>query len=257
MSGAWRLLLLAALLRAPQAAWAQEAPRDVAASFFAAVAEARWRDAARLLDLRAFDRYRRELIASMRLPVPERTITVEEILRHQPDMPRAVAEYQVSKAQEAQRDVSAMMLSHDYAGVTSVDSLAAMSAEEAAARWVQARDDRWMSRRALEAAVRRGHCPPGLTTDRPEAVAPQEIVGTVITDSVAYVLHVDPRFRSTRPDADLHGPGPSVLQLRPVAGRWRIVPRQDVLRARGAVFVSADCMPVDSTTGRRRRGGRD
>jgi hypothetical protein len=255
MSGRLILLLLAGLACGAAPAAAQESPTDVAASFFKAVAEERWRDAARLLELRAFDRYRREQVASMRLPMPESTITVEELLRHDPDMPRAAAEYRVRKAQEARRNTRERLLAHEYAGVTSLDSLAAMSAEEAAARWLQVRDVRWMSRRAHEEAVRSGRCPPGLPAGEPEVVAPHEIVGAVNNDSIAYVLHADPTFRPRRPDADLHGPGPTVMHLRRRGGRWQIVPRYDVLREGLGSFVSVECTPVDSAP-RRRPGDR-
>lgn len=58
---------------------AQETPRAVASAFFKAIAEERWRDAARAMDLMAFDRYRRERIAALRLPQqPMGQITVHE-----------------------------------------------------------------------------------------------------------------------------------------------------------------------------------
>jgi hypothetical protein len=160
-----RLVVAVALAAAGAApVHAQESPAQVAAAFFKAVAEERWRDAARQLDLAAFDRFRRERIAAARLPQPpHRQTTVEDLLRHDPDMPRAVAEYQIRKMTEARRHVF-NWVDHEFAGVADVDALAALSAEESAARWLQARDLRWQSRRAAERERARGCAlPPGQT----------------------------------------------------------------------------------------------
>jgi hypothetical protein len=202
----------------------------------------RGRDAARLLDLRSFERYWREQVHWMkRRPVDhERTITVEELLRHDPQMPRAVAEYQVRRALETRPDFGEM-LNHEYAGVTSLDSLAALSVEDAAARWLRAQDHRWAARLSRRDAARRG-CPMPPETDAPEPAPPHQVLGMVVRDSVAYILHVDPLVQMKSGDTDLHGPSPLVLHLRRRSGRWQILPRHDVLRTINSV-VSYDCVP--------------
>jgi hypothetical protein len=117
---------------------AQASPTEVAAAFFKAVTEERWRDAARELDLAAFDRFRRERIAAERLsPRRQWVVTADDLLRRDPDMPRAVAEYQAKKIEESARE-TVSWTERDFANVSGIDSLAALSAEEAAARWLQA-----------------------------------------------------------------------------------------------------------------------
>ena len=72
---------------------AQEPPpnaaaAEVASAFFRAIAQQRWRDAVRYLDPTGLEPYRQQVVAAARRP-PHVT-TVEELLRGDPDMPRAV-----------------------------------------------------------------------------------------------------------------------------------------------------------------------
>jgi hypothetical protein len=239
-SSALALLAVAASGAAPLAA--QDSPREVATAFFTAVAEERWRDAAGLLDLRTFERFRRDQVQWMRAPTPEPTITVEQLLRHDPGMPREVAEYEVKRIRERSRDVRGQMLEREFANVTSVDTLAALPAAEAAARWLQAQDYRWLWRLARRDAAHRG-CPTMPESEGPRA-AVREIVGAILADTIGYVLHTDPMFRMRSEDTDLHDPSPVVMHLRRRAGRWLILPRHDVLRAAGTI-VTMDCEPIE------------
>jgi hypothetical protein len=244
MTQRWRALaVLATIARAAAPVEAQDSPRDVAAAFFQAVAEERWRDAAGVLDLRAFERYRRQQVQWMRVPAPEPTITVEELMRHDPEMPREVAEYRLKEMRRIQRD-HGDLLEHLYAGVRSVDTLAALSVQDAAARWLQAKDHRWIWRRSALSAARRG-CPVPPESPEPAVAQAHEITGIVaVGDTIAYVLHEDPVFRMKSGDIDLHGPAPSVLQLRRRRGRWEILPREDVFGVVGGV-VAFHCEPTD------------
>ncbi|MFN2567647.1 MAG: hypothetical protein ABR499_21845 [Gemmatimonadaceae bacterium] len=221
-------LALTALAATSAPLAAQESPRDVAASFFRAVAEERWRGAAGHLDLAAFDRYRRERIAAERLPQPpRRTITADDLLRQDPDMPRAVAEYQARRMSEA-TGRALTWVDHEFADVPTVDSLAALSAEESAARWLQARDPRWTARRNAQVQRERG-CPVPLELGRSFPPPVHEIVASVVADSAtAYVLHRDATLRRrAEPDLDasIHSEGPLVMTLRRRNGRWQILPR--------------------------------
>jgi hypothetical protein len=225
---------------------AQETPTGVATAFFEAMAEERWRDAARSMDLLAFDRYRREQISAVRLPQPpRRRMTVDDYLQHQPDMPRAVAEYHVRTMNERVHDPSEWLL-REFAGVRSLDSLAALSAEEAAARWLQAQDFRWSFRQAREQERARG-CPIPDEADQHLPAPEHRVVGAVIVDSAtAYVLHEDDQFRRAEPDRDaaMHAPLPNILTLRRRGDRWRILPRQAMFHGSGAVaHVSVQCVP--------------
>lgn len=229
---------------------AQETPREVAEAFFKAVAEGRWRDAARAMDLLAFDRYRRERIAAARLPRPPiPPMTVDEYLQHEADMPRVVAEYHVRKINERRSDPTEPTdwLLHEFAEVPSVDSLAKLFVEEAAARWLRAQDLRWTLRQARERERARG-CPlPGDGADVIPAPA-YHVVGEAIVDSTtAYVLHEDRQFRRAEPDVDaaMHATAPAILTFRRRGDRWRILPRETMLRGGAGVgFVSVRCLPA-------------
>jgi hypothetical protein len=210
---------------------AQASPAEVAATFFKAVAEERWRDAARELDLTAVDRYRRERIAAARLPqLRPRPMTVDEYLRHNPDVPRAVAEYHVRGINEARFDPDEWVI-REFANVSHIDSLAALSAHDAAARWLQAQDLRWMVRLSEEEQRKRGCVP--VADAAPSVPAPRhEILGMIIADSTtAYVLYREAALRRAEPDVDaaVDAEPPHVLTLRRRGGTWRLLPRRGML----------------------------
>jgi hypothetical protein len=238
-------ILLAAVAIGAAPAGAQDTPSEIAAAFFKAVAGERWLDAARHLDVAALDRYRREQIAAARLRPhrPPRVITVEELLQQDPDMPRAVAEYQARKANERIREPSGWF-EHEFA-VTSLDSLAALSPEEAAARWLQARDLRWRTRRAVEQMRARG-CRLPAAADEPLPAPSQRILAAAVVDSTtAYVLFDHGRFVRADPDLDaaLHSDGPHLLTLRRRGERWRILPRHEMAHGPVVIDYIVDCPP--------------
>jgi hypothetical protein len=235
----------AALLsaRAPCGA-TQEAPAGVVKAFFKAVAEERWRDAARYLDVSTFDRYRRAQVAYLRQARPGPQLAVEDLLRIDPDMPREVAEYEVRRMAQRRHGIDDE-LSREFAGVTSVDTLAAMSADDAAARWLQAKDFRLIVRRELQAQRDRGcRIPAGAENMLPPAPAP-ELLGAVVLDSAAYVIVRDGgREPGGDPFFDVHAEGPRVIQLRRVRDQWRILARADVATGQSIGFsTSDDCPP--------------
>lgn len=206
----------------------------VADSFFRAWGDARWRDAARLLDLQAFGRLRDAQVHSMRR-ARIRRMTAEELMREAPKMPRAVAEYQAAEfnARAGRND----WLLYDYANVPSVDSLAALSVEEAAARWLEAKDQRYHVRRALEEQRSRCTVPDSVFAQMfPLPTTKYELLGTLVRDSLAYTLfdeaydpapadslHSRHGARTGASDAVWVVP-PSVLTLRRAGGTWRIAP---------------------------------
>ena len=229
------------------------APEAVARAFFAAAAAARWREAAGYVDLARFDAMRRERVEGARRYSPLPVMTAAELRRHDPEMPQAVAEYTVRQMAEV-RARSGDRIAHEYADVPSADSLARLPAIEVAARWLEAQDLRYQVRRALADERARGCTAhpdmPGLPAERPRAV-----LGAVVRDSAAYVLHeaapeadgapeptdAASRRRRLRRAAGLEFP-PAVLVLRPVGGAWRVVPSPGGLTGGlGSVGVSLDC----------------
>lgn len=228
-------------------------PADIARQFFSAERDGRWLDAARLLDLKAVEVQRTRSVANARRVQPPFHLTVEQLLRHDPSMPRAVAEYQVKQSETVFRDYNP--LSDEYADVTTADSLAALPIDVAGARWLEARDPRWQIKKHPEPIP--AECAPpsdsGLTTMKiqmalAESAAtlftppPREVVAVTgagpkvpgSVDSVSYVLFRD-RYQPTRDSAArarMASPemqmSPGVLTLIRTPGGWRVVPIPDL-----------------------------
>jgi hypothetical protein len=233
--------LLAALLPAQSKSGAS--PTEVAREFFNAQSDGRWLDAARLLDLRGFESYRQNAIRESGLKKGFVGPTPEQVMAREPGMPRVVAEYVAGKyAQVADSDA----LSMEFARTASPDALAVLSLDEAAARWLEARDPRWQLERS------RTHLPPGcqrppiLPTVKPP---PNEALGEVIyrltapggVDTLSYVVFRDPTISRGAPG--LKPPG--VLTLTSVNGQWKILPLPDVGFAGGVrSFPGFGCVKV-------------
>jgi hypothetical protein len=248
------LVALGTLLTSPslQAQTSSAGPEEVARRFFQAQADARWLDAARLLDLKSFDAYRkaaavRNRAAKGRAAGP----TVEQVLAEQPDMPRAVAEY-VAKIYTAASDSDA--LSIEFAHTTSVDTLLSLPLVVAAARWLEARDLRWQlerSRAPLPAGCMRSGTGTVVRTQ------PKQVVGGVTpmtrsaaSDSASYVLFRDPTATAGRTGTTRL---PDVLALVRVDGEWRITGFDNPeFAGSGYTYASLACVragtPPDGST---------
>jgi hypothetical protein len=250
------LLALIPLACAPYLASAQNdtaSPDEVARQFFKAEQDGRWLDAARLLDLSLFEPLLR---AYTTRPAPEQGfgLTPELLQKTDPQMPRAVAEYEVKKARDSYSNFDPVKF--EFARVSSRDSLAALPVDEAAARWLEAKDPRWRVSVARKDAVAAGRCAaPVLATPSPQsppieiltASVPQAGSSGPATDTVRYVL-----FRRS----EVWGPGvskdqldilrvrstPNVLTLVRRPAGWRIVPAAEFGGlGSGTAFVHVDC----------------
>src|SRR3990172_5799494 len=90
------LALAALLVTGP--AWAQRSPGtavEVVEAFLQATWSWKWSEAARYLHLPDMEAIRQEALMNYTRPYPLRT--VEQALKEEPDLPRAVAEYQVAR----------------------------------------------------------------------------------------------------------------------------------------------------------------
>lgn len=225
-------VLVAMILLSPSALSGQgtsnASPTEVAREFFTAQMDGRWIDAARLLDLWAFEPYRQDAIRNSRLSRGVVGPTPEQVMAETPDMPRAVAEYVARKYSQA-ADSDALSLV--FARTSSADVLAGMPADQAAARWLEARDPRWTLERSI------AHLPAGCLRPKVETIPkprPVEVVGNAITapavsnetDSVSYVLFRDVATSPSSRIGDRTPPG--VLTLLRANGQWRILPLPDV-----------------------------
>lgn len=232
-------------------------PAAVVDSFFKATEQERWSDAARLMDLVTFGALQDEEVRNMRrAKVRRRPITPEMLMKSDPKMPRDVAEYQAARTNEAM-DQSDWLV-RDYANVGNVDTLAALSPKEAAARWLEAKDERYQMRQSLAQA--RAHCnlPDSLITRLASLPATtHRVLGTVMDDSLAYVLYAELPSGGEKPDSASRRSGrrarmsrafwvmpPPVMTLRRIAGQWRIAPAMPFGAMSG--YASFDCEPKGS-----------
>lgn len=109
--------------------------------------EARWDDAARFVDLGVVSTTRDRFVRKARGQKPPPKLTAEYFLQTDSTMPRAVAEYSARRFNE--RVPAVNLIAHEYARVFSLDTLAQLPLAEVAARWLEAKDERWMIRLTL------------------------------------------------------------------------------------------------------------
>jgi hypothetical protein len=230
-------------------------PALVADSFFRATASERWHDAVHFLDLDALVQLRDEQVRSYRRRRARVPMTVDDLLKYDPNMPREVAEYQVKQVNEGANDTD--FLPYEFARVASIDSLAALPPVEVAARWLEARGMRWQMHRSLELQRKRGcEFPDSLEAAMFARPAMVRILGAVIEDSTAWVLHDEPEFgsgddrspgiaraRSGRVRPILWAIPPRITTLHLVRGAWRVMPAL----TEGGMSFTTDCPRVQRT----------
>jgi hypothetical protein len=247
------------LFLSPVLAVAQQAadsPDEVARKFFQAQSDERWMDAARLLDLGEFAAVRDQFVRSFRNVHRIAPITVEQLLRMEPDMPRAVAEYRVK--QDSERVQEFDMLGQEFARISSVDSLAALPVQEAAARWLEAKGPRWQFARQRKAESlhpgRFGNCrTPAEPLPGRSWGDSVDILGVAqpVSDSVSYVVfnaffNHPSLHRSTVPKSRGWEMSPHTLTLERVDGAWRIEPAADLPGPTGMAGSYSVCV-VDTS----------
>ena len=234
----------------------QSSPADNVRAFFKAEDESRWLDAARMLDLKSFERIQRNAIAASRQRGSFRQMTAEDLMKFDPDMPRAAAEYQVKKTNEMRtRD----FLLDEFARVTSVDSLAALSTEQAAARWLEAQGPEWKTELSLRDArtAPKVDCPE-LSDSAKRAMLVRNarmpratVLGeTERSDSLRYVVVGEDYGSVHIPDRTAEGGtmAPHVIILVNVTGVWKIVPTFDMPRSNGLGGMTAVSMTCGKGT---------
>lgn len=148
------LALLTALAGPLLAQQPAASPESAARTFFQALEGERWADAARMIHPAALARYRESTVASLRSalnPTAFRPTTVDELLRLDPAMPREVAEYQARRSNEDRTGYSRIVF--ERAGVTSVEELERLPADEAFARFLAANSESRHLARSIEGKV--------------------------------------------------------------------------------------------------------
>jgi hypothetical protein len=195
-------------------------PQRVAEGFLAAVAQARWSEAAGALDLEAFKEYVDTFLARTGRPQSDRPLpTVAELRRQDPSMPREAAEWQIQQMRQAQQRYGDPT-PFEFARVRSASELQRLDLREAAARWLEARDGRYSIPQQLAAMG----CPAPSQDELP--TPRRRVLGTVADGaSIAYALF--------REEIDYGGPPAGgeigVIELKDQRGRWLIQPRGDLM----------------------------
>jgi hypothetical protein len=237
----FRIAVAVAVLLRAASAHAQH-PEDVVRRFFAAEDEGRWLDAARMLDLSAFERIRKTAVEAARHRGDFVGPTVESLMRMDPDMPRTVAEYQVREWQRHMHDYD--FLAQEFAHIASADTLAALPVDGAAARWLEAKGPAWRTELQWRDPRNRprNDCPMSLSDSAIKALElrqarrPRAVIlgATTDTGTVSYVV-VDIMFPGvSRADSVLRqGPLARAIELRRSSGTWRIEPAPDLPSANG------------------------
>ena len=226
------VLLAAGLVAGTRVAAAQSSPRDVTARFIDAWNGRRWNEAAQLIDLEQFDRFRQDFITRARRSNEEEPrMTVADLQRQDPRMPREVAEYQI-RMMEEQRRRYADPTPFEFARVSSASVLRNLSPEDAAARWLESRDPRWQVTMQFQQAG----CPAPEDADQ-IPMATRRLIG-VVTEREATAYAVFREERSGDEQQDMSGGDLGVIELREIRGRWVILPRGDLVPEVGAVDVS-------------------
>ena len=205
-------------------------------AFWRSLLRQRWEEAAGYLDLTALDAYRQELVRGARDARRTPPLTVERLMRAVPDMPRAVAEYQVSQSEKRAKEDHSRVIP-GFAGVDSIAQLERLSLEELGARWVRGNDLRGMIKDQLASQ----NCPPGSAMDSVMAANGPRVLGSVqLAPDTAIAIFTEPMLRGSPLTYFADGVITAYLVRSP--GGWRIVPRQGLLGVAG-LGMSVSCVP--------------
>lgn len=241
MIAGWSLAMVVGAADSITAQARPETPESVVRAYFQAVAERRWRDAAQFVDPAFIERVRGHTISWA--GDAGRVVTVEEHMRRDPDMPRAVAEYFVRGAERSMRAFG-NEISNQFAMVEDTIALKALSPMEAAARYVQATDRRYVFSRSYRML-------PGCADSVPDDAtlnefAPRhEILASVVRGDTAWVM-----YRDTSRISMQEVTGPEIAALRRVHGRWLVDLERAPGRSSGTLYA-LECTKIDSAGVRR------
>ena len=207
------------------------APDAVVREYFDAIEKGRFLEASRHLDTGYFADSKRDMMRTYRNPRRRPAMTVEAFMQHDPEMPRAVAEYQMKQFERSALGPEFAELEYMFADVPDTTALKLLSARELAARWLEARDWRYQVRRTW----RSNRCPPGgdtLTVDLDSIISSlpvlkRELLGIVRRRDTAFAV-----FREAGETIRIRPPvdPPRVLTLV-LRDRWRVVPDENLSMA--------------------------
>lgn len=237
------LILIAVLLAASwQPGTAQRPspaldPAGTVRAFWAAVHGMRWAEAVGYLDLQDLENTRRrqlESAAGTRL----RELTVSDLMRRDPEMPREAAEYEVQR-RERQRQLYPARPFFMFFGVDSAAHLQRMPAEELAMRWIQAHDPLFN----LLEQRRVRQCPASPAIDSLVAVRRAIVYGSVAAGpDTAFVPFRAEWFPLPGIAAEIQEiRAPRMAELLQGPTGWRIRSIEPLLQGNGGFMSMEDC----------------
>ena len=127
--------------------------------------------------------FRRELLSSIAPPKPWAQLTVDDLMRHDPEMPREAAEYHLAQQRRFTDQTNRLA---DELGVETVAQAEAMTPQDTFIAWLDAHS----FPRQLERQIEQGHVPPdaaNLMESFPELW--RIAFDAVIEGNLAYVLY--------------------------------------------------------------------
>lgn len=212
------------------------AAQAVGAAFLKAKEAGDWKSAAGFLDLEPLERERQmaaELARQERAAPP---MTVERLMQMDPEMPRAAAEYQVKRMNVMRRFPNLLEMQF---GVGSADSLLALPIEVVAQHWLEAHDERWSYRLSM----RMSNCANAIADTAGMPHPTYHVIGTVVDDTLAYMLFDSRGINSRRADA-MHWDPPEIVRLIRTRGTWWVLPGAE--SSGGLVAMGASCSTAPS-----------
>jgi hypothetical protein len=210
------------------------AAQAVGTAFLKAEEAADWKAAAGFLDLEPLERERQMAATMARQQREAPPMTVEQLMRMDPEMPRAAAEYQVKRMSVREKFPSFLEMQF---GVGDPDSLLALPIEAVAQRWLEVRDERWSYRLAM----RMSNCAKIMADTTGMPVPNYREIGTVVDDTLAYMLYSSNNINSRRPDL-MHSALPEIVRLVRARGTWWVLPTSE--SSGGLVSMSMNCPTV-------------
>lgn len=221
-------------------------PSEIVDRFLKAQQAEQWSEAASYLDLSAVERIKQREVESYGEAAFPRW-TVEQLMKEDPSMPRAVAEYQVQRMdKEAKNFGNRGTWKFEFADVDSLSDLKRLTGVQLAVSWVKAHDPVYQSRlnrvTCEEAARTNTLSPvPGVFPKRTH-----RILGEVVNDSLAYVLKEDEyggKIRNPFASLGVLIP-PETFMLRNVGGTWKLLP----FIGRASTMISIECVPETASS---------
>ena len=221
-----------------------------------AIARKDWPAVAALCDPVSLVAFKRDLLSSISPPNPQVRLTVDDLMRHDPDMPRAAAEYQLAHQQRFADPANRLA---NELGVATVAEAEAMTPPDFFVAWLDAHS----FPRQLERQIAQGQLPPeaaNFTEPFPEFR--RVAFDAVIEGNLAYVLYrlmgpdaagdedQDPEWQEQMTQLsdderqlqmDLANPPSWSTCRRQLSGQWRLIARQNFLHmGNGFFFVVHD-----------------